>query len=286
MKEYYCDNCGKMIVCVVQQEFANHRKNCMRNTVCKVYKLKCKKCNKEYELSITPYQFKKGNYRKHCSRSCANSHIQTGKQNDSRRERIREYCLKVGKNFLADIPIEVRKCKYCEKEFKVKKVSKKKYCSISCGSKYMASQDGFSDFMKNIAKEGKCGGHTSKKSTYYKREDGTSIYLQSSYEVTVAESLDKNDIKWTRPQCIVWIDELGEEHRYYPDFYLPKYDIYLDPKNSYLRKKDEAKIGKVQEQNGIKILVLDEVHLKWNDIKKLIPTYSSQVKKAPLQVID
>lgn len=36
---------------------------------------------------------------------------------------------------------------------------------------------------------------------------------------------------------IVYWDDDGKQRRYVPDFYLPKYDLYLDPKNDYLIKK-------------------------------------------------
>ena len=49
-------------------------------------------------------------------------------------------------------------------------------------------------------------------------------------------------VEWERPIPLNWMDSEGVKHRYYPDFYLPEYNIYLDPKNSYLMKKDEEKI--------------------------------------------
>jgi len=43
----------------------------------KEYKFKCLKCNKDYFLNLTENQYKKEAYKKHCSRKCANSRIQT-----------------------------------------------------------------------------------------------------------------------------------------------------------------------------------------------------------------
>ena len=63
----------------------------------------------------------------------------------------------------------------------------------------------------------------------------------------------------------------GVEHRYYPDLYLPDYDVYLDPKNKYLIENinprfgitDVEKINIVMEQTGIRVLILkkDELSL-------------------------
>jgi hypothetical protein len=56
--------------------------------------------------------------------------------------------------------------------------------------------------------------------------------LESTWEVKIAEFLDKNDIKWIRPSYTKWFDPIKDKMRlYYPDFYLPDIDLYLDPKN-------------------------------------------------------
>ncbi len=123
--------------------------------------------------------------------------------------------------------------------------------------------------LSEIAKNRKLGGHTSKKSVKYQTENGI-VYLQSSYEHLVAIDLDKNKIKWIRPNYLFWKDELDIEHRYYPDFYLVDYDVYLDPKNDFLIIKDKDKIQRVKEQNKIKIFILNKNQLTWNSIKMFI----------------
>lgn len=98
---------------------------------------------------------------------------------------------------------------------------------------------------------------------YYK-----GIKLDSSYEVIVAKNLDYSDIVWTRcSRFPYYID--GVLHYYIPDFYLPKYDVYLDPKNDYLIKninpvlgyKDVDKIEAVMLENNIKIIILSKEQL-------------------------
>ena len=59
------------------------------------------------------------------------------------------------------------------------------------------------------------------------------ILLESGWELDLAEFLTNNNIEWIRPKFIKWIDLQGITRRYFPDFYLPKYDLYLDPKNPY-----------------------------------------------------
>lgn len=124
--------------------------------------------------------------------------------------------------------------------------------------------------LSRAAKRNGLGGHTSKKAIHYMQKDGTSVYLQSDYEVKVAQDLDSNDINWTRPEPLLWVDEQYESHRYYPDFYLTDFNVYLDPKNDYLIKRDKKKIESVEKQNDVKVIVLDVNNLTWNKIKTLL----------------
>lgn len=103
------------------------------------------------------------------------------------------------------------------------------------------------------------------------------VLLDSSYEVVVAESLDFNNIKWERPKRFSYY--VKDKKRYYtPDFYLPEYNIYLDPKNDFLINNvnpslgitDVEKIESVMKTHNIKILVLDKNNLEWDQIKLLI----------------
>ena len=127
--------------------------------------------------------------------------------------------------------------------------------------------------MREIAIRRHLGGwHTSKTIKY---GDKT---LDSSYELEVAKSLDENQIEWIRPSHLIWHDDTGIEHRYYPDFYLPKFNVYLDPKNDFLINNaterfgitDVEKIKKVSEQNDVKIVILDKNNLNWQNIKNLL----------------
>ena len=78
--------------------------------------------------------------------------------------------------------------------------------------------------------------------TKYKKLDGSVVILDSSWEVALAKRLDDQNIEWIRPQPLEWTDEDGIVHNYFPDFYLPKYDIYLDPKNPQAIKVQKNKL--------------------------------------------
>jgi len=95
------------------------------------------------------------------------------------------------------------------------------------------------------------------------------VVLESSWEKAVAVSLDESGIVWTRPKPMLYNDN-GQTRRYYPDFYLPDYDCYLDPKNSFVAKRDERKLSLVREHNNINLIVLDEHQLTWAAIQQLM----------------
>lgn len=68
------------------------------------------------------------------------------------------------------------------------------------------------------------------------------IMLDSSWELELAKRLDYLQISWIRPLPIQWRDSENQTHKYFPDFYLPAYDLYLDPKNPYAVKTQQNKI--------------------------------------------
>jgi len=86
---------------------------------------------------------------------------------------------------------------------------------------------------------------------YYNKNSDDEVLLESSWEVRIAEKLDELEIIWTRPDPIEWIDKNDESHYYYPDFFLTKYSLYLDPKNPYCMDQDEKKMKKVSEKIDI-----------------------------------
>lgn len=131
------------------------------------------------------------------------------------------------------------------------------------------------DKLSIIAKNRKLGGSIRKSSIKFSKIDGTIVILDSSYELRVAQELELNNISWIRPESMKWIDEQGNDHAYYPDFYLTEFDVFLDPKNDFLIKQDQDKIKRVQEQNNVKVFILDKHQLSWKEIKRVIDVNGS-----------
>lgn len=68
------------------------------------------------------------------------------------------------------------------------------------------------------------------------------VLLDSTWEFELAKRLDELSVKWIRPEPIPWTDKEGKVHNYFPDFYLPDYDLFIDPKNNYAFNVQKNKI--------------------------------------------
>ena len=132
--------------------------------------------------------------------------------------------------------------------------------------------------LSRIATDRKFGGRNFRK-TYYYEKNGEIVILESSWELNTAVALDKEAIRWIRPTPFRYFDDVGKERRYYPDFYLPDYDIYLDPKNEYLRTQDRRKIELVERQNGVRILVLSREDLGGKNLLALLHQHAGVTQR-------
>lgn len=66
------------------------------------------------------------------------------------------------------------------------------------------------------------------------------IKMMGTWEVKFAELLDKKNIEWEYTKDIFEYNYLEEKHQYNPDFYLPKFDLYIEIKG-HPTKRDLAK---------------------------------------------
>ena len=96
------------------------------------------------------------------------------------------------------------------------------------------------------------------KSIRTKRYSYKGIQMQSVWEIELAKFLDGLNIKWIRPKHVKWIDKDNKIRKYFPDFYLEDFGIYLDPKNPYVQKLDDYKIRQVKKEINVFVGILDE----------------------------
>jgi hypothetical protein len=145
-------------------------------------------------------------------------------------------------------PNRYKKCVICKKDYVISKNKtnlQRKTCSENCLLELIS---------KNSRENINCGaraGHVLGKKIYH-----NGILFDSSWELKLAKWLDENKIEWIRDRKLYfkWIDSDNKERRYTPDFFLPKYNLYLDPKNKYIQLLDRYKIKQVRKTHGIKLI--------------------------------
>jgi hypothetical protein len=89
------------------------------------------------------------------------------------------------------------------------------------------------------------------------------VNFKSTYEYRLAKALNENKIKWqyeTKRFKILYTE--GKNKYYYPDFYLPEYDLWIETKGYWFEGQKE-KFAKFQEQYpDIKIKVFYDTQIK------------------------
>jgi hypothetical protein len=101
---------------------------------------------------------------------------------------------------------------------------------------------------------------------------GSSVILQSSWEYQVMLELNANNILWRRGQTF-WLtlkSKNGNPSSYTPDFWLPDFDIYLDPK-ARDNVEQSVRITHWISQYSKKLLIIRHKHqLTWTYIESQI----------------
>jgi hypothetical protein len=77
--------------------------------------------------------------------------------------------------------------------------------------------------------------------------------FDSSWEDALAKRLDELDIEWDRPPPVLYQHQ-GKAKRYFPDFYLPRYNLHVDPKNAYCLRQQREKLEIVKTLITLAIL--------------------------------
>lgn len=128
--------------------------------------------------------------------------------------------------------IEIKRCTGCDNLFVsayAKNNHGRKTCSDLCKSKAVHCNRTYQNGSR-------------KPVWYFNVHQNKNILLESSWEVKIATLLDQFKIVWIRPESIKWIDSDNKTRHYYPDFFIPKYNMFLDPKNPYCLVKDQHKL--------------------------------------------
>ena len=156
--------------------------------------------------------------------------------------------------------IQALYCEICKSPFVLKSWSKtRKTCSEKCRIELVFTDRKYVNGKRKTIE-------------YFCKYENKNVFLESSWELEIAKFLDENNINWIRPKSLTWIDDNSKRRRYFPDFYLIDYNIYLDPKNSYCMKLDEDKMNYFSKRMNIiyghKDLIKEKVLLVNKSIDK------------------
>jgi hypothetical protein len=228
--EAHCKNCNS----IFKKLFDSNRVQCSEQ--CKIeYRVKNKKLPKVKPIKVCPKcgieHTKNGTF---CSRKCGNSRIRTEEFN----QKIREFALSNPKGWAKNPSNfhgsqgnkekwnklrQSKICLECKNIFDVAYSQRhRKYCSVDCSNqnKYHINSN-------------------RKKTTTYK-----GYRMDSGAELLFAQHCDLLNIQWHKntDQYFLFINSDGKQSKYYPDFYLEQYGLWVEIKGRrYIRKDDELR---------------------------------------------
>lgn len=85
------------------------------------------------------------------------------------------------------------------------------------------------------------------------------VWMDSSWETLLAQQLDQLHIRWVRGDAaFLYIDNVGKQRKYHPDFFLPDFDVYLEVKG-YWTDLVRHKIKDAQQRNSFRLIILDSL---------------------------
>jgi hypothetical protein len=179
-----------------------------------------------------------------CSRACGNSRFQS----EETREKKRAAALKNPSGAILNRKPSVRKpersCLTCHQPVGVAHgTSSRQYCSENC---------------RIVA--GNRGGYR-ENSTRCKRSEYKGFKMHSGSELEFAILLDEHNIRWSKNSTVSFpfLDSTGKSRKYYPDFYLPDLDHWIEIKGRrYLREDDDLRLAAV---GNIERIMHDDLRL-------------------------
>lgn len=116
-----------------------------------------------------------------------------------------------------------------------------------------------SDRIRKAWADGKYDGVRVGQCKWYEhmKSNGVVVKLQGTWEVVFAQFLDSLGVEYSAHQGrIPYIDGVGVKRSYYPDFYIPMWDAYVDVKGAMFYDMHLVKMKQVQDSNPEKFIVI------------------------------
>lgn len=193
----------------------------------------CPKCNEKHS--------KPGIF---CSRVCANSRTFSKTSIDKKSLKNKEWAKKnpeTSKNNM----------KRATAAWMLKSAVVKKYCSIC--NKIINKENKSGLCKKHFEESDNKSEYVARRKNYVRQEvynvwQNKNVWLLSSLEISFYKKLEETSTKWIKPSYILYITDDGKQHRYFPDFYLPDTNEYIEVKGYYW-PSDKIKMNLVISQN-------------------------------------
>ena len=115
------------------------------------------------------------------------------------------------------------------------------------------------DKTRQAWKDGKMDGVKVGRCKWYafERKNGQIVKVQGTWELAFVKWLEENNMDFLCHRGRIPYNQFGEDHTYYPDFFVFEWDEYVDVKNKYHFSLNEGKIQAVLECNpDLKIRIL------------------------------
>lgn len=203
----------------------------------KIYKLYCKTCGNEYTTSCLESEFKRNKHRITCSLKCGKTHIRTEEQKRKLSEILKN---SEKQKIAAKISGEKRKGFYFgggKQKLKFETIKTKcEYCNNDIEHKINIKRKFHKECWLKV-----CGGFR-ENSTIKHREKYNGYWMDSGTEKRFAILLDLNKIKWikNKEKYYEYFDLKNKKRKYYPDFYLPDYDYWVEIKSKYYETENDV----------------------------------------------
>lgn len=283
--ELECELCSKIIIKekrVIKYGIKGYdgRQNdlcidCFYENKTKYLELTCDECDIIFK---TKAKDKKASVRNFCSKKCSIENLNTQNNIEDRRKTINKKIsesLKGKKYVIKDKSIKEDRtknyvsliCQGCKTNFCSINRKKMKYCSPECVKKYLYESVEYRTKM-SIRLKGKSGGLRNgggySKVYEYINTYGEKMYLNKS-EIKIAKVLDNLKVVWNRNnKGFDYIDLVGNNRKYYPDFYLKEYDYYLEYKG-FVTEKMKHKMDDAVSKNKINLLIIYSNDKRYRD---------------------
>ena len=203
-----------------------------------------------------------------CTRSCSALHNSPGRvHSEATRRKLSEYAKKNPTGWAADHSLmgDGPRIKIDGKWTSTTRLPREKVPCVECGAQFekmIGSVDSQNRLRKYCSRECSNKNNFHPNSTIRHRSVYKGYQMDSGAERAFAELLDSHDIVWSKnkDRSFPFIDDEGKARKYFPDFYLPEYNFWVEIKGKrYVRKNDHLRLAAVGD--NIELIMSHELRL-------------------------